>query len=224
MVINPDGLKSRNRPRAKILKLMVRGTIAGTDHGMLLQRLNSLPDSGSEANRHVGKIQANEIIAKLAHHIVAEPLARYDNLHERWPDLCSASKASVCAFTEPQNSSSASSFDARPSASRASSSSRCPRKARHGPLFDCGQGCIHDFLNRLVGAPVHHVVNPPLLLGRKLNRHTVPPLVFVTFRIREKPLSGNEVEQGPQVAQALLPVPRLMDSVHSAPRCIGVPP
>src|ERR1019366_4532675 len=130
-ITNPDGFESRNRPGAKSLKLQIDGTIALTDQGVLLQRLNSLPYSGSEANGYVGKIPGNKVIAKLAHHIVASGLPKC-NLHERWPNLRSASKAFVCAFTEPQNSSSVSSFDARPSASKASSSSRVPASPGRG--------------------------------------------------------------------------------------------
>ena len=70
-VINPDGLKSRNRPRAKSLKLGVAGTIARTDKGVPPQRLNSALNSLSEANGHVGKIQGEEVVAKLTHQIVA---------------------------------------------------------------------------------------------------------------------------------------------------------
>ena len=72
----------------------------------------------------------------------------------------------------------------------------CPRKTRYRALFDGGQGCIHDFLNRLVGAPVHNGLNPPLLLGCELNCHAVPPLVFVTFRIRKNRRYGNGIESG----------------------------
>ena len=59
-IINPDGFESRNRPRSKILELRVVGTIARTHQGVLLQRLNSLPYSGSEANGYVGKSDADE--------------------------------------------------------------------------------------------------------------------------------------------------------------------
>jgi len=94
----------------------------------------------------------------------------------------------------------------------------CPRKARYGALFDGCQGCIHDFLNRLVGAPADDVLNPPLLLWCELNCHAVPPLVFVTFRIRENPLGDNEVE--PEVKQNVEPVGATSDGNPGTLACV----
>jgi len=74
----------------------------------------------------------------------------------------------------------------------------CRGKTWHGALFDGGQGCIQDFLNRLVGTPAHDGVNPPLLLQGEMNGHAAPPLVLSTsgtFRVRENPLRGNGGEQ-----------------------------
>ncbi len=87
--------------------------------------MNGAPDGIPEANGELRKIYGNEIIAKLPHDIIAGRLP-IQNLHERGPVLCSASIASVCLPTELQNSSSASCFDASPSASKVSSSCCVP--------------------------------------------------------------------------------------------------
>ena len=86
---------------------------------------DTLASEATEANRDLRKICGNEIIAKLPQHIIAGRLP-IQNLHERGPVLCSASIASVCLPTELQNSSSAGCFDARPSASKVSSSCCVP--------------------------------------------------------------------------------------------------
>lgn len=70
-VIDTDGLKSHDRPRTQILKLRVVRTIARTHKRMLAQRLNGAPDRIPEANGHVWKTHRDEVIAELAHNIVA---------------------------------------------------------------------------------------------------------------------------------------------------------
>jgi hypothetical protein len=107
--------------------------------------------------------------------------------------LCSAIIASVRLPTEPQNSSSASCFDARPSASKVSSSSCVPAKLRHNALFNGCQSSLHNPLDGLIGTPTNDGVKPSLLFRREMNRHGVLP-VFVVFRVRGK-RAFRQVEQ-----------------------------
>src|SRR5437763_15330926 len=93
--------------------------------GMAAQGLNGVLNRIPEANCNLWKIQRDEIITKLPHDVVAGRLP-IRNPHERGPLLFSAIRASVCLFTESQNSSSAISFDASPSTSNVSSSSCVP--------------------------------------------------------------------------------------------------
>ena len=85
-IINSDGFESCNRPGAQILELRIARTIARTHPWMLTQRSNGAPDRIPEANRNLCKIQGNEVIAKLAHNIVAGRMP-IRNLHERGPLL-----------------------------------------------------------------------------------------------------------------------------------------
>jgi len=128
------------------------------------QGLNCAPNGITEANRDLWKIQRSQIITKLSHYIVAGRLP-IRNLHELWRSLLwAASRASVCWFTEPQNSSSVISFDASPSASRVSSSSGVPEKPGR-------QGGLHDFFYRLVAAAANDSLNSTLLFWREMDRH-----------------------------------------------------
>src|SRR5205807_9247255 len=54
-----------------------------------------------------------------------------------------------------------------------------------------GEGRLHDFLNRSVGAAVNDGLNPPLLLRRKMNRHGALLLIIIVFRVRKKPAQCN---------------------------------
>src|ERR1700730_8495883 len=92
---------------------------------MFPQRINGVPDGIPETQGNLGKILVNKVVAKLANNIVARGLP-LDHLHEEWPDLYRVNKALVCWLTEIQNSFSANSPDAKPSASRASRSSGVP--------------------------------------------------------------------------------------------------
>jgi hypothetical protein len=64
-IINPNGFKSRNRPRAQILKLRIARRIARAYEGMEAQRLNGAPDGIPGANGDLRMIYDKEIIAKL---------------------------------------------------------------------------------------------------------------------------------------------------------------
>ena len=92
-------------------------------------------------------------------------------------------QAGVCA-------SSASCFDARPSASKVSSSSGVPAN-RHGALFNGCQSSLHNFLDGLIGTPTKDGLNPSLLFRHKMNRHGVLLPVFVVFSVGENGPSGK---------------------------------
>jgi len=126
-VINPNCFKSSNWPRAKILNPRIVGGISRAHMRILTQGLNGALDGIAETNGDLGSIRREEVIPELTYDVVAGGLSIL-NLHERWPVLCSASNASVRLPTERQNSSSASCFEASPSASKVSSSSGVPVK------------------------------------------------------------------------------------------------
>jgi len=88
---------------------------------------NGASDGFTETNGDLWSIRRKEVIPELTYDVVAGGLS-IQNLHERGPVLCSASRTSVCVLTNLQNSSSVSCFEARPSASSVSSSSGVPAK------------------------------------------------------------------------------------------------
>jgi len=126
-VINSDHFKSNNRPRAQILQLRVTGKIAGSHKRILAQSLNSPMHCIPKANSDFRNVYNGEVLPKLSDKVITGSLS-VRNLHGRRPVLCSASMASVCRLTEPQNSSSPSCSDASPSASNVSNSSCVPVK------------------------------------------------------------------------------------------------
>ncbi len=70
-VIDSDNFKSGNRPCAKTLNFWITRTIARSHKGMVPQRLDGTLHSNPEAKGHLRQIQINQIVAKLAHDIVA---------------------------------------------------------------------------------------------------------------------------------------------------------
>jgi hypothetical protein len=69
-VINADGFKSSNRPRAQISQLRVPVKIAGPHTRMLTQCLNGPPHSIPKANGDFWKVYDGEVIAKLSNKVI----------------------------------------------------------------------------------------------------------------------------------------------------------
>jgi hypothetical protein len=137
----------------------------------------------TEAQGNLGEILVNKVIAKLTNDIVARGLP-IEELHERWPDLCCVNKALVCWLTEFQNSFSATSPDANPSASKASSSSGVPANPGESPLFHGGQGGLDHLLHGLVSATTQQRLKSALLLRSKVDGHGVCSLP--TIQVKRK--------------------------------------
>lgn len=97
------------------------------------------------------------------------------DFHGRRPVLCSATMPPVCRFTEFQNSSSPSCFDASPSASKVSNSSWVPAKPGTVRCSTAVKAASDHFLERSVTATAYHRLNSPLLLHCEMNRHTLNP-------------------------------------------------
>src|SRR5450759_4167859 len=95
--------------------------------GLFAHSLGGFPDGFLETDGDLRELQLDQVIPKLARHVIAGGLAISD-LHARGPGLWAASMAFVSRSTESQNSSSASSLEARPSSKRPSSSSCDPSK------------------------------------------------------------------------------------------------
>lgn len=82
-VINPDGLKSSDRPCAKVMHLRIGRAIARPHVGILPQSQNRAPDGLPNANCNLRQIRAQKIIAKLPNDIIGGSLP-IRNIHERW--------------------------------------------------------------------------------------------------------------------------------------------
>jgi len=116
--------------------------------------LKGLPHSIPKANGDLWKVYDGEVIAKLSNEIITGSLP-VRNFHGRRPVLCSATMPPVCRFTEFENSSSPSCFDARPSCEQSLQFFLGPGKTWHRALFDGRQSRLdHLIRNR-------HGVSPP---------------------------------------------------------------
>src|SRR5882762_1010696 len=99
--------------------------VSWTDERALSQEVDSALDGCAKPDGYFWKIFCKQIIAELAGNVIGGCLPK-ENLHRRWPALCSANMLSVRWLTDLQNSVSVSPLDASPSASKASSSSGVP--------------------------------------------------------------------------------------------------
>jgi hypothetical protein len=69
-VINSDGFKPTNWPRAQILQLCVIGKIARTDNRILAQQVNGVAYGISKANRDLWNVYDSEVIAELSNEVI----------------------------------------------------------------------------------------------------------------------------------------------------------
>jgi hypothetical protein len=141
-----------------------------------------------------GRFSVTKVVPELADHIIACGLP-VKNLHERKPPFRSASKASVCLFTEPQKFSFREFLRYQSFREQRVEFIRCPRKAWHSALFDGGQGSLNHLLNGLVCTATHDGLNPPLLFRCEMNCHGVRPLVRLHTRVRENRPAATSARQ-----------------------------